>query len=307
VRVTSKHSLRAGLSAALGLAALACVTFAGGAAAQAPVSPPDDTPYRTRQVDGFHIIGNIYGVGETLHLINYLITTPEGHILIDAGYETSVPRIQANIEKLGFRVADIKLLIGTHAHSDHVAGFARMQELTKATVVAGRRDVDVIQTGGVTDFRANGERQWTPVNVGRILNDGDTIRLGGTVLTAHATPGHTKGCMTLTTRVMEGGRPYDVVIFCGTNIAEAALPLIGNPKYPEMADDFARSFAKLKTLNADVYLGGHGYWFYLEDKLARRARGQPGNPFIDPGEYRRAIGYQEQNYLAQLAKERGGR
>jgi metallo-beta-lactamase class B len=274
------------------------------AAAQAPVSPPDDSPYRTRPSEPFHIVGNIYSVGETLHLVNYLITTPEGHILMDAAYEESVPRIRANIEKLGFRLSDIKFLVGTHAHSDHVAGFARMQELTGATVVAGRRDVDVIETGGVTDFRANGERQWRPVRVGRVVNDGDTLRLGGTALTAHATPGHTKGCMTWTMTTQEGARPYRVIFFCGTNIAEAALPLIGNPKYPEMAQDFAATFAKLKTLDADVYLGGHGYWFYVEEKLAKRARGEPGNPFIDPAEYRRAIGYQEQNYLRQLAIER---
>ena len=106
--------------------------------------------------------------------------------------------------------------------------------------------------------------------------------------------------------MQEAGRSYRVILFCGTNIAEAALPLIGNPKYPEMASDFAATFAKLKTLDADVYLGGHGYWFFLEDKLARRARGETGNPFIDPGEYRRAIGYQEQNYLEQLGLEQPG-
>jgi metallo-beta-lactamase class B len=291
-------------SVAAVIAVLGWLTVPTGA--QEPVSPPDDSPYRTRQVDPFHIVGNIYGVGETLHLVNYLITTPEGHILMDAGYETSVPRIRANIEKLGFRIQDVKYLIGTHAHSDHVAGFARMRELTGATIVAGRRDVDVMETGGVTDFRANGERQWTPVQVGRVVNDGDALSLGGTVLRAHTTPGHTKGCTTWTMTVQEGGRPYDVIFFCGTNIAEAALPLIGNPKYPEMAQDFAATFAKLKTMDADVYLGGHGYWFFLEQKLARRAAGVTANPFIDPAEYRRAIGFQERNYLARLGTEQRG-
>jgi metallo-beta-lactamase class B len=283
---------------------LALATTSGRA--QAPVSPPDDSPYRTRPAEPFHIVGNIYAVGETLHLINYLITTPQGHILIDAAYERSVPRIRANIEKLGFRVQDIKFLIATHAHSDHVAGFARMQELSKATIVAGRRDVPVMEDGGVSDFRADGMRQWTPVKVGRVVNDGDTLTLGGTVLTAHTTPGHTKGCTTWTMTVEEGGRRYNVIFFCGTNLAEEAMPLIGNPKYPEMAADFAASYAKLKAIPVDIYLGAHGYWFDIEEKLARRARGQ-ANPFVDPDGYRRAIAGLEQEYLARLALERRGR
>lgn len=287
--------------------ALFLLFAASPAASQAPVSPPDDSPYRTQPAEPFHIIGNIYAVGETLHLINYLITTPAGHILIDTGYETSVPRVRANIEKLGFKVEDIALLIASHAHSDHVAGFARMQELSGATIVAGRRDVDVIESGGVTDFRADGERQWTPVEAGRIVDDGDEIRLGGTVLRAHATPGHTKGCITWTMTAEEGGRQYDVVFFCGTNIAEEALPIIGNPKYPEMAEDFAASYAKLKSLDVDVYLGAHGYWFWLEDKLARLRLGETANVFVDPAGYRRAIEGLEQRYLDQLAKERQAR
>jgi metallo-beta-lactamase class B len=284
------------------VAGLALLT--GPARAQAPVSPPDDSPYRTRPAEPFPIIGNIYAVGETLHLTNYLITTPAGHILMDTGYDTSVPRVRANIEKLGFRVQDIRFLIASHAHSDHVAGFAAMKALTaNAQVVAGRRDVDVMESGGVTDFRSDGRRQWTPVKVDRIVADGDRLQLGGAVLTAHATPGHTKGCTTWTMTTQDGGRPYRVVFFCGTNIAEAALPLIGNPKYPEMAQDFTATYAKLKTLDADVYLGGHGYWFAVEDKLARRARGG-ANPFVDPTEYRRMIAALEQEYLEQLARER---
>jgi metallo-beta-lactamase class B len=301
----SAAPVRAAFAALAALSLL--IAFAGPAHTQAPISPPDDDPYRTTKTDGFHIIGNIYGVGETLHLINYLITTPEGHILIDAAYEESVPRIRANIERLGFRTQDIRFLIATHAHSDHVAGFARMRELApNATIVAGRRDVEVIESGGVTDFRANGERQWTPVTVGQVVDDGDVIRLGGTVLTAHMTPGHTKGCTTWTMTIQDGGRPLNVILFCGTNLAEDAMPLIGNPKYPEMAADFAASYAKLKSIPVDVWLGAHGYWFGLEEKLARRTNGG-ANPFIDPEGYRRAILGLEQTYLDRLNLERGRR
>ena len=271
--------------------------------AQEPISPPDDSPYRTEPAGPFHIIDNIYVVGETLHLTNYLITTDEGHILIDAAYEESVPKIQANIEELGFRVEDVRYLVGSHAHGDHVAGFARMQELTGAQIVAGQRDVDVLETGGVTDFRSDGSQQWPPAMVDIAIDDGDELRLGDTVLTAHATPGHTKGCTTWTMTAEENGVQYDVILFCGTNIANNALPLIGHAKYPEMAGDFAGTFAKLKTIEVDVYLGGHGYWFWVEEKLARQAAGAETNPFIDPEGWQRALAVFEQRYLNLLAAE----
>jgi metallo-beta-lactamase class B len=274
------------------------------AASQAPIRPPDESPYHTEPSEPFHIIDNIYAVGETLHLINYLITTDEGHILIDTGYVESVPAVQANIEKLGFRVEDIRFLIASHAHTDHVAGFARMQELSGAAIVAGRRDVDNMETGGVTDFRGRVEPLWPPVTVDQPIDDGDEIRLGDTILTAHSTPGHTKGCTTWTMSAEEDGQQYDVIFFCGTNIADSALPVIGNPGYPEMADDYAASFAKLKSIPVDVYLGGHGYWFWIEDKLARMRQGDSANPFVDPEGYRRAIEGLEQRYLDRLADER---
>ena len=286
-------------------AALSVVlSFVQPAGAQEPISPPEDSPYRTEPAGPFQIIDNIYVVGETLHLTNYLITTDEGHILIDSAYEESVPNIQANIEELGFRVEDIRYLVGSHAHSDHVAGFARMQELTGAQIVAGRRDADVLESGGVTDFRSDGSLQWPPAMVDIAIDDGDELRLGDTVLTAHATPGHTKGCTTWTMTAEENGVQYDVIFFCGTNIADSALPVNGHPKYPEMASDFAATFGKLKTIPVDVYLGGHGYWFWVEEKLARRAQGATVNPFIDPEGWQRALAVFEQRYLDRLADER---
>jgi metallo-beta-lactamase class B len=179
-----------------------------------------------------------------------------------------------------------------------------MQELTGAIIVAGERDANVLETGGETDFRGDGTRQWRPSRVDRTVTDGDQVRLGDTVLTAHWTPGHTKGCTTWTMVAEEDGVEYDVIFFCGTNIAEAALPLIGNPKYPEMANDFALTFQKVKALPVDVYLGGHGYWFWVEDKLARLRAGESGNPFIDPDGWERALAAFEQRYLDQLARER---
>jgi metallo-beta-lactamase class B len=294
------HSVCAGAAATLALA----LCFAQPAGAQEPISPPEGTPYRDDPAGPFQIIDNIYVVGETLHLTNYLITTDEGHILIDGAFEESVPKIQENIEELGFRIEDIRYLVGTHAHGDHVAGLARLKELSGGEIMAGVRDVGVLQDGGVTDFRSDGRQQWRPSTVDRALDDGDEIRLGGTVLTAHATPGHTKGCTTLTMTAEENGVEYDVIFFCGTNIADSALPLFGHPKYPEMADDFAGTFARLKTIPVDVYLGGHGYWFWVEDKLAQRAAGATENPFIDPEGWQRALAVFEQRYLDRLADER---
>ena len=301
----SKSRLQAafGTHIAMLAAAFVFLSLTGSAYGQEPISPPDDSPYRTEPAGPFHVMDNIYVVGETLHLTNYLITTDEGHILIDAGYEESVPKIRANIEELGFRVEDIRYLIGSHAHGDHVAGLAAMQALTGAEIVAGRRDVDVIESGGVTDFRSDGSVQWPPAKVDIVVEDGDELRLGDTVLTAHATPGHTKGCTTWTMTAEENGIQYDVILFCGVNIANNALPLIGHPKYPEMASDFAATFEKLKAIPVDVYLGGHGYWFWVEDKLARRAAGAETNPFIDREGWQRALSVFEQRYRDLLAAE----
>jgi metallo-beta-lactamase class B len=300
IRSLRAHSVCA--SAAATLALVLC--FAQPAGAQEPISPPEGTPYRDDPVGPYQIMDNIYVVGETLHLTNYLITSDDGHILIDSGYEESVPKIQANIEELGFRMQDIRYLVGSHAHGDHVAGIARLKELTGAEVVAGRRDVGVLEDGGVTDFRSDGQQQWRPVNVDLAIDDGDELRLGDTVLTAHATPGHTKGCTTWTMTAEEDGTEYDVILFCGTNIADSALPVNGHPKYPEMASDFAGTFERLNSLEVDVYLGGHGYWFWVEDKLAARAAGATENPFIDPEGWQRALAVFEQRYLDRLADER---
>jgi metallo-beta-lactamase class B len=161
----------------------------------------------------------------------------------------------------------------------------------------------VIETGGVTDFRSDGSQQWPPAMVDISIDEGDTITLGQTVLTAHETPGHTKGCTTWTMSVEEEGATYDVIFFCGTNIAENALPLIGHPKYPDMATDFEMTFEKLKTIPVDVYLGGHGYWFWIEDKLAAVEAGAETNPFIDPDGWQRALAVFERRYRELLAAE----
>ncbi|MDX1500174.1 MAG: subclass B3 metallo-beta-lactamase [Woeseiaceae bacterium] len=278
--------------------------LAGPAAAEfQPESPAGDDPQRTEPVAGFRVIDNVYFVGARLHLPSWLIETSDGLILIDTTFDEYVPGIVENIEALGFSIDDVKLLLSSHAHHDHVGGHATMREITGATLVAMAEDRDVIESGGATDFRDRGT--WAPAVVDRVIADGDEIRLGDTVLTAHLTPGHTKGCTTWTMVVEDGGRSYDLVILGGVRVNDRE-PLVGHPDYPEMPRDFAWTFARLKVLPVDVYLGAHGYWFDLPAKRARLADGAGPNPFIDPDGYRDAVAYWENQYLERLREETHG-
>jgi metallo-beta-lactamase class B len=271
--------------------------------AQAPVSPPDDTPYRNEAVEPFKIIDNIYMVGTTQHNTSYLITGSAGHIIIDTIYEKDVPQIVKNIEKLGFKPEDIKMIIGTHAHGDHVAGHAAMQEATGAQILSSAADKEVVETGGKSDS-VRPDSSWAPAKVDRVIADGEQIKLGDITLTAHLTPGHTKGCMTLTMVAEEGGQRYNVLLLGG--VRPAAEPISHNHEYPGMADDLSRTFAKLKTLPADVYLGAHGYWYDLGGKITRMKSGEGYKAFIDPEGYRTAIAGWEQQFKDTLAEEAKG-
>jgi len=270
--------------------------------AQTPAPAPEDEAYRTARVAPFRIIGNIYYVGPSQHITSYLITTPQGHILLDSGYEASVGPIRENIQKLGFQMKDVKIMLGSHAHGDHIAGHALMKELTGAKVLSSELDAEVISTGGKADFRqGNG---WKPAKVDQIIQDGEQVKLGNATLVAHLTPGHTKGCTTWTTVVEDGGKKYNVVFLCGMRMSEG-IPLIGTAKYPNMARDFANSFKTLKSLPCDVFLGAHGYWFGLPEKMKRMEQGTGANPFIDPQGYRAYVDSVEREFLDQLKREGG--
>jgi metallo-beta-lactamase class B len=237
------------------------------------------------------IIGNIHYVG-TVTLNSYLITTPEGHILINTNFEDTVPLLRASVEKLGFKMTDIKIILGSHAHGDHMQGDAAVKELTGgATVMAMEQDVPALKA-------------MTPGNkphpIDRVLKDGEQVKLGGTVLTAHLTPGHTRGCTTWTMQVQEGGKPYNVVIACA-GVQENAR-LVNNKNYPEIADDFARSIKTYKTLPADVFLAAHSWFFDLSGKHAKL--GAATNPYIDPAGYQAWVANMEKNYNTMLAEQR---
>jgi len=253
----------------------------------------------------YRIAGNIYYVGSN-DLACFLIATPRGHILINTGYERMAPLLRANVKKLGFQFTDIRYLLTGQAHDDHVAGFAVAREISGAKVLAMQGDDDIIEHGGRGDFRFDGEISWRGCPVDRVLHDGDTVSLGGTALVAHLTPGHTKGCTTWTTTVTENGQALNVVIVGGVSV-NPGVKLIGNPRYPAIADDYAHTFRVLRALPCDVFLGAHGNYYGMLDKFARMKAGAAENPFIDPEGYRRFVDESQANFERLLAKEKASR
>ncbi|HJT72014.1 MAG TPA: subclass B3 metallo-beta-lactamase [Terriglobales bacterium] len=250
-----------------------------------------------------HVIANLYFVGSK-SLGIYLVTTPKGHILINAGLEASIPAIQKSVESMGFRFSDIKILLISHAHWDHNAGAAAIKKLTHAKYMVMDADVPVVESGGRKDFAYGGEPDtfYPPAKVDRVLHDGDTVELGGTVLTAHLTPGHTKGCTTWTMKVQNGGKTYDVVIVGSPNV-NPGYKLVNNPAYPEIASDYEKGFQVLRSLHCDVFLGAHGNYYDMEGKYARLKQGAE-NPFIDPEGYENYVGEREQAFRAELATQK---
>jgi len=252
----------------------------------------------------FKVIGNVYYVG-TRGLASYLIVTPEGNILINSGLTGTPPVIRTSIEKLGFKYSDTRILLISHAHWDHCAGSALVKRQTGAKYMVMEQDVAVVEAGGKGDFQygdAPGSR-FEPAKVDRVLHEGDEVKLGGTVLTAHLTAGHTKGCTTWTMKVADAGRTYDVVIVGSPNV-NGGYRLVGNRLYPNIAADYEHTFQVLKALHCDVFLGAHGEYFDMEKKLAEMRPGGP-NPFIDPAGYSAYVIERERAFRAALAAQGG--
>ena len=248
------------------------------------------------------IAGNMYHVGAA-NLAGLRIATPAGHILLDSGFEETVPLIRANLQRLGFKLEDVKILLASHAHMDHVSGHAEIRRLTGARVMAMAADADVLAAGGKGDFRWEKEAGWAPVPVARVLKDGDEVTLGGTRLVARLTPGHSRGNTTWTTVVEDGARSRQVV-FAGSVSINDGVVLVDNPKYPEIAADYERAFRVLKSLLCDVFLTGHGEVFRLAEKSRQLADNSGRNPFIDPEGYRGFIERAERTFREQVRAER---
>ena len=275
----------------------ACLALAVAASASAQQD-------QNQPADPFRITGNLYYVGSS-DLGSYLVTTDAGHILIDAGYASTVPIIEANVATLGFTIADVKILLNTQGHGDHAGGFAALKQRTGATLAVSAADADLVERGGARDFSLGDSLTFPPAKVDRRLKDGDTVTLGAMTLTAHLTPGHTMGCTTWTFDVQEGGRTLHVVDVCGLSILEKTR-VSGMPAYPNITQDYVRTFATLKKLPVDIFIGAHpGY--YDGTAKAAKAKANPSgpNPFVDPDGYRRYIDEAERRFRDRLAKEKG--
>ena len=261
-------------------------------------------PEWTRPFPPFKIIGNIYWVG-SYDLSTYLITTPQGHILINTGVGDTAQQIKASVETLGFAMRDVKLLTATHGHFDHVAGIAELKKMTGAAVVVSEPDKELLESGGKADFRWGDtpSARFDPVAVDRVFKDGETILLGGTRLTAHLHPGHTKGATSFTTEVRENGKLYRIIV-ANLGSINPGVRVTGMPGYPGIEQDYARTFKAQKAMTIDIFLASHASQFGLHDKYKP---GDAYNPdrFVDPAGFIEAVTGLEKTYLAQVAKERG--
>lgn len=259
------------------------------------VGQANDGPFPAHRV-----VGNVYSVGSR-ELSTYLIATPEGHILINSSFEETVPLIRNSVESLGFKMGDVKILLASHAHSDHVAGHALLREITGAKVYVMKGDDDVIVKGGEGQYFYKTSR-WKPCPVDVVLKDGDEVKLGGTTLVARSTPGHTKGCTTWTWRAPDGDKTYDVVVVGSPNV-NRGFQLVDNKDYPEIADDFEKTFKVLKGLPCDIFLGAHGNYYGMLAKYEKLKEGKE-NPFIDPEGYKAYVADREQAFRKTLAEQK---
>ena len=252
-------------------------------------------------VKPFRIIGNIYYVPAS-EVSSFLITTPNGHILLDSGFAETVPLIADGIKQLGFKIEDVKVLINSHAHYDHAAGLARLKRLTGAQLMLSEPDAALVANGGKGDFQWGDTLTYEPVMADRLLKDKDQVDLGGVTLIARLTPGHTRGCTTWLMKVTEDGKTYDVVLIGSTTAP--GYTLVNNPKYPNIVSDYEYTIRLLRSLHCDVFLGPHGSFFHLKEKAGRLARGERPNPFIEGKGYREFLDRTEKDFLDLLSKQR---
>ena len=278
------------------------LTAALALAAAAPAAAQSEN--WTRPFPGHRVIGNLYAVG-TYDLAVFLVTSGEGHFLINTGVEDSTALIRENIEGLGFRLEDVSVLLQMQAHWDHTAALAEIKEITGAEMWATADDAPVLEDGGFSDPHFGGRQSFAPVEVDRIISDGDVLELGDARLTVVEMRGHTAGSSGYAMTVHEAGRDYNVII-ANMGTINPGKQLVADPTYPGVADDFAETFRKQKEMEIDVWVAAHGSQYNLHDKWG------PGNPydpntFVDPDGFRLAVERLEQRYLDQIEAERQGR
>jgi metallo-beta-lactamase class B len=279
------------------VAALCSGLVACAVAASLARSPRQSAP---AAVAPFKIAGNIYYVG-TSDPTAFLLTTGAGHILIDTTYEQTAPLVAESIRTLGFKLEDVKIILSSHSHLDHVGGHASMKRLTGAQVVASAADAVNLESGGAKAFHQTGT--YAPVTVDRKLNDGDTVKIGDVTLTALVVPGHTEGNTAWTTTVTDGGRTY-TVLFAPSMSINPGVKMVNNPTWPGVGAAYAAAFKRLRAMKYDIFLGPHAGFFDLQ---AKRQRLQSGaNPFVDPQGYQQFLDGWEAKYDEQLRREKQG-
>jgi metallo-beta-lactamase class B len=285
--------------AILCLAAFAGLPYIAGQDAAAQVS--GDPPGWRQPFPGHRVIGNLYAVG-TFDLGVYLITSDQGHILINTGMEDSVPLIRDNIEALGYRLEDVEILLTQQSHGDHTAALAEIKELTGAEMWATEKDARVLEDGGFSDPHMGGQVRFAPIEVDRIIRDGEVIELGDIRLRVHLHPGHTEGSSSYSMQVRENGRDYNVLIANMGTINEGKRMFV-DPTYPGVGEDFAETFRRQRALDVDVWVAAHGGQYDLHEKYKP---GQPYSPdtFLDPEGFYAEVDRLEQRYLEVVAAER---
>ena len=275
------------------IAAIAVLLTAAPAAAQ-PAEWSKPFP-------GHRVIGNLYAVG-TYDLACFLITSKEGHILINTGLAESAPLIRANIESLGFRLEDVRVLLTMQAHYDHTAALAEIRKATGAEMWATAADAPLLEDGGASDPHFRGEHTFAPVPVDRILGDGEVLELGAVRLTVVEMPGHTPGSAGYTMTVTENGRDYRVAI-ANMGSMNPGLRLSKDPTYPGIAGDFAETFRRQKAMEVDVWVAAHASQYGLHDKY-RPGDAYSPETFVDPEGFRNLVAHYEKLFEEQLAAER---
>ena len=282
------------------IALVALLTLAGTAQAQTPkdllaaLLVKWNTP-----TELFRMIGNVYYVG-TDGLASYLITSPQGHILVDTVMPEATSQIKANIEKLGFKVADIKYLLNTHAHIDHTGGLAEMKQASGAQLVAGEADKPLLEGGYYPGARKETALNFPPVKVDRTVREGDTVTIADVTLTARETPGHSPGCTSWEFSVKDGDATRSALIFCSGTVALNRL--VTNPTYPGIVTDYKKTFARAQDMKPNVLLAPHPEMYKMAEKRTKLAEGGP-NPFVNPGEFNAYAATLEKAFEDALAKQ----
>jgi metallo-beta-lactamase class B len=247
----------------------------------------------------FRVIGNIYYVG-TAGLSSFLITSSQGHVLIDTGLPEANPQIKANIEKLGFKVGDIKQLLNTHAHLDHSGGLAELKKDTGASFAASAGDKPLLEGGYYPGQENERALAFPPIKVDRVIGEGATVTVGDTTLTALMTPGHSPGCTSWSMTARESGKDHRVIIFCSATVA--LNKLVGKPTHPTIVEDYRKTFARARDLKVDVFLAPHPEMFAMAEKRGLVREGAP-NPFVKEGEFNVYVAGLETAFETELAKQ----